>query len=52
VAFHLLGVSHAPGGFQPIYLYADLAKLVAGALAGVIAARKAGGATQLARFPA
>jgi len=52
VAFHLLGVSHAPGGFQPIYLYADLAKLVAGALAGVIAARKAGGATQFARFPA
>ena len=38
-AFHLLGVTHAPGGFQPIYLYADVAKLVAGALAGVMAAR-------------
>jgi len=39
-AFHLLGVTHAPGGFQPVYLYADVAKLVAGALAGVIVARK------------
>lgn len=38
-AFHLLGVTQAPGGFQPIYLYADVAKLVAGALAGVVAAR-------------
>lgn len=52
VAFHLLGVSHAAGGFQPIYLYADLAKLIAGALAGWLAARRAGGATQFARSPA
>ena len=39
-AFHLLGVTHAPGGFQPIYLYADVAKLVAGCLAGVIVGRQ------------
>lgn len=42
-AFHLLGVTHAPGGFQPIYLYADVAKLVAGALAGFIIARRSAG---------
>ena len=38
-AFHLLGVTHAPGGFQAIYLIADLAKLAAGALAGFLASR-------------
>jgi predicted membrane protein len=41
-AFHLLGVTHAPGGFQPIYLYADVAKLAAGAVAGYIIARQHG----------
>ena len=41
-AFHLLGVTHAPGGFQPVYLYADVAKLAAGALAGFIVTRQRG----------
>ena len=49
VAFHLLGVTHAPGGFQPIYLYADLAKLIAGVLAGIVAARTGGNAAALPR---
>lgn len=52
VAFHLLGVTQAPGGFQTIFLYADLAKLGAGVLAGVFVARKAAAAIQLARFTA
>lgn len=39
IAFHLLGVTHAPGGMQPIYLVADLFKLIGGLLGGAIAAR-------------
>ena len=38
-AVHLLGVTHAPGGFQPVYFLADAAKLVAGVVAGWLASR-------------
>jgi hypothetical protein len=40
IALHLVGVSAAPGGFRPIYLGADAAKLAAGLIAGLIAARR------------
>jgi hypothetical protein len=40
IAFHLLGVTHAPGGFQPIYLIADLFKLLGGLLGGALVARR------------
>ena len=40
VALHVIGLSGAPGGFRPIYLIADILKLAAGALAGVLVARR------------
>jgi len=40
VVLHLLGAAGAPGGFRAIYLVADALKLAAGALGGVLTARR------------
>lgn len=39
IGLHLIGVSGAPGGFRPIYLAADAAKLAAALAAGLLASR-------------
>jgi len=40
VVVHLIGLAGAPGGFRPIYAIADLCKLIAGAIAGVVVSRR------------